>query len=49
MIDVDHADVRKYNEEGAFLRIEAMMEQIEGKKGVHRRPPAEAMGQSSRF
>jgi len=32
MIDVDHADVRKYNEENAFLRIEALLERI-GKNG----------------
>ncbi|MCX7679432.1 MAG: 2-hydroxyacyl-CoA dehydratase family protein [Spirochaetes bacterium] len=29
MIDVDHADIRKYSEEHAFLRIEALLEQIE--------------------
>lgn len=29
MIDVDHADVRKYNEENFFLQVEAMLEQIE--------------------
>lgn len=29
MIDVDHADVRKYNEENAFLRIEALLENID--------------------
>jgi benzoyl-CoA reductase/2-hydroxyglutaryl-CoA dehydratase subunit BcrC/BadD/HgdB len=29
MIDVDHADVRKYNEESAFLRIEALLESID--------------------
>lgn len=28
MIDVDHADVRKYNEDNAFLRIEALLEKI---------------------
>ena len=28
MIDVDHADARKYNEENAFLGIEAMLEQM---------------------
>ncbi|MBU2548656.1 MAG: 2-hydroxyacyl-CoA dehydratase family protein [Proteobacteria bacterium] len=28
MIDVDHADVRKYNEENVFLKLEAMMERI---------------------
>ncbi|KPA16246.1 benzoyl-CoA reductase [Candidatus Magnetomorum sp. HK-1] len=31
MIDVDHADVRKYSEESTFLRIEAMLENIRGK------------------
>ena len=29
MIDVDHADVRKYNEESVFLRIEALLELID--------------------
>ncbi len=29
MIDVDHADMRKYSEEGAFVRIEALLEQID--------------------
>lgn len=29
MIDVDHADVRKYSEETAFVRIEALLERIE--------------------
>ncbi len=29
MINVDHADVRKYNEEKVFLRIEALLEQID--------------------
>lgn len=28
MIDVDHADERKYSEESAFLRIEALLERI---------------------
>lgn len=28
MIDVDHADVRKYSEENVFVRLEAMLEQI---------------------
>jgi benzoyl-CoA reductase/2-hydroxyglutaryl-CoA dehydratase subunit BcrC/BadD/HgdB len=32
MIDVDHADVRKYSEEDAFLQIEAMLESIASKK-----------------
>jgi len=26
---VDHADVRKYNEESAFLRMEALLESID--------------------
>jgi benzoyl-CoA reductase/2-hydroxyglutaryl-CoA dehydratase subunit BcrC/BadD/HgdB len=29
MIDVDHADVRKYSEENAFLRMEALLENID--------------------
>lgn len=29
MISVDHADVRKYNEEKVFLKIEALLEQID--------------------
>jgi benzoyl-CoA reductase/2-hydroxyglutaryl-CoA dehydratase subunit BcrC/BadD/HgdB len=32
LIDVDHADVRKYSEENAFLRIEALLEMIDAKK-----------------
>jgi len=32
MIAVDHADVRKYNEENAFLQIEALLETIADKK-----------------
>lgn len=32
MIDVDHADGRKYSEENAFLRIGALLEQIEAKR-----------------
>ena len=32
MIDVDHADARKYSEEKAFLRIEAMLEEIDGRE-----------------
>lgn len=35
LIDVDHADVRKYNEENVFLRIEALLELID-----QRRKPA---------
>jgi hypothetical protein len=29
MIDVDHADVRKYDPSSVFLRLEALMEQID--------------------
>jgi benzoyl-CoA reductase/2-hydroxyglutaryl-CoA dehydratase subunit BcrC/BadD/HgdB len=29
MIDVDHADERKYSEEAAFVRLEALLETIE--------------------
>lgn len=32
MIDVDHADVRKYNEDKVFLKIEALLESIDKKK-----------------
>ena len=32
MIDVDHADIRKYNEENSFLRVEALLERIEEKR-----------------
>lgn len=32
MIDIDHADVRKYSEEGAFLRISALLENIDALK-----------------
>lgn len=32
LIDLDHADVRKYNEENAFLKIEAMLETIEAQR-----------------
>ncbi len=28
MIDVDHADARKYSEESAFTRIEGLLEHI---------------------
>ena len=30
-VDVDHADPRKYSEEGVFVRIEALLEEIGGK------------------
>jgi hypothetical protein len=29
MIEVDHADERKYSEEAAFVRLEALLETIE--------------------
>ena len=29
-VDVDHADPRKYSEEGVFVRIEALLEEIGG-------------------
>ncbi len=32
MIDVDHADVRKYSEEAAFARIEALLERIDARR-----------------
>lgn len=32
MIDIDHADVRKYSEASAFLRIEALLEKIDAKR-----------------
>ncbi|MBU2488389.1 MAG: 2-hydroxyacyl-CoA dehydratase family protein [Proteobacteria bacterium] len=34
MIDVDHADMRKYNEEEAFVRIEALLEQIDAQRAA---------------
>jgi benzoyl-CoA reductase/2-hydroxyglutaryl-CoA dehydratase subunit BcrC/BadD/HgdB len=34
LIDVDHADVRKYDEGSVFLRIEALMERIDQKRGM---------------
>ena len=33
MVDVDHADVRKYSEETFFVRLEALLEEI----GAHNR------------
>ena len=32
MIDFDHADDRKYSEAGTFLRIEALLENIERRR-----------------
>lgn len=34
MIDVDHADVRKYDEEKAFLNIQALLEQIDNQRSA---------------
>ncbi len=34
MIEVDHADARKYSEENAFLRIEALLETIDAKRNA---------------
>ena len=33
MLEVDHADARKYSEENAFMRIEALLENIDAKRG----------------
>ncbi len=35
MVDVDHADVRNYNENNVFLRIEALLEQIDSRSEQH--------------
>jgi len=32
MIDVDHADVRKFSEESGYLRLEAFLENIESRR-----------------
>ncbi|TXT53545.1 MAG: 2-hydroxyglutaryl-CoA dehydratase D-component [Promethearchaeota archaeon] len=34
MIDVDHADVRKYNEEKVFLKLEALLERIDSLRSL---------------
>ena len=34
MIDVDHADARNYSEDNAFLRIEALLENIESSREI---------------
>jgi benzoyl-CoA reductase/2-hydroxyglutaryl-CoA dehydratase subunit BcrC/BadD/HgdB len=34
MIDVDHADARKYSEKSTFTRLEALLEQIEAKRAA---------------
>ncbi len=36
MIDVDHADERKYSEEAAFTRLEALLEMIDAKRAGER-------------
>jgi benzoyl-CoA reductase/2-hydroxyglutaryl-CoA dehydratase subunit BcrC/BadD/HgdB len=35
MIDVDHADVRKYSKEATFTRLEALLETIESRRAAH--------------
>jgi hypothetical protein len=35
MIDIDHADVRKYSEANAFLRIEALLEKINATRNIN--------------
>lgn len=40
MIDVDHADERKYSEEAAFVRIEALLETIDARRSSGRPPTA---------
>ena len=32
MIDMDHADVRKFSEESVYMRIEALLEKIDAKR-----------------
>ncbi|MFZ5564280.1 MAG: 2-hydroxyacyl-CoA dehydratase, partial [Thermodesulfobacteriota bacterium] len=32
MIDVDHADVRKFSQENVYVRLEALLESIEAKR-----------------
>lgn len=34
MIDIDHADARKYTEENVFLRVEALLELIDAKRNA---------------
>lgn len=34
MVDVDHADETRYSEEGVFIRIEALLEQIDKQKSL---------------
>ena len=35
MIDVDHADERKYSEESVFTRLEALLEMIDARRAKH--------------
>ena len=32
MVDVDHADVRKYSEDNLFLKLEALLELIDDRR-----------------
>jgi hypothetical protein len=34
MVDVDHADESRYSEEGVFIRIEALIEQIDRQRTI---------------
>jgi len=34
MIDVDHADVRKFSEENVFLKLEALIEEIDAQRNI---------------
>jgi len=34
MIDVDHADVRKYSKESTFTRLEALLETIDARRAA---------------
>ncbi len=34
MIDVDHADVRKYSKESSYTRLEALLEMIDAKRAA---------------
>ena len=34
MIEVDHADARKFSEESAYMRLEALLENIESRRAA---------------
>jgi benzoyl-CoA reductase/2-hydroxyglutaryl-CoA dehydratase subunit BcrC/BadD/HgdB len=34
MIDVDHADMRKYSEENVFVKLEALIEEIDANRSA---------------